>query len=250
MTTDAASQKSTGTALVVSEDMDVIEQLRAPLHQFAVEIRVCTDLDQAAKLVDSRKFEAVIIDLILGYRAMRLLQQVHESSSNRTAVTFAVTSSREEAGLALQRGAHFLLERPLSPESLSHTVRAAYGSILRERRRYFRYPITVPVLVRRLGNPQLPGQMVNISERGLALKTPVTLTAGSDASVQFVLPDLSVPITAEAKVCWSNELGHAGLQFRALPSEASSKLSTWLAERLEQQLPRNVTEKFGPPTKS
>lgn len=244
--TDAASQKPTGTALVVSEDMAVIEQLSKPLQQFAIEIRVCSDLDKAAEMLDSRKFEAVIIDLVLGYRATRLLQHVHESPSNRTAVTFAITSSREEAGLALQRGAHFLLERPLSAESLAHTVRAAYGSILRERRRYFRYPITVPVLVRRSGNPQLPGQMVNVSERGVALKTPVSLVAGSDASVQFVLPDLSVPINAEAKVCWSNELGHAGLQFMALPADAGSKLSTWLAERLEQQLPKNVTEKFGP----
>ena len=247
--TDAASSKPTGTALVVSEDTAAIEQLSAPLQQFAIAVRVCADLDKAAELLDTRKFEAVIVDLVLGYRAMRLLQHVHESPSNRTAVTFAITSSREEAGLALQRGAHFLLERPLSAESLSHTVRAAYGSILRERRRYFRYPITVPVLLRRSGSPQLPGQMMNISERGVAVKTPISLIAGSDASVQFVLPDLSVPITAEAKVCWSNELGHAGLQFMALPAEASSKLSSWLAERLEQQLPKNITEKFGPSTK-
>jgi len=245
---DAVAPKPTGTALVISEDTAAIEQLIGPLQQFAISLRVCPDLDEAAELIDNRKFEAVIIDLVLGYRAMRLLQHVHDSPSNRTAVTFAITSSREEAGLALQRGAHFLLERPLSPESLSHTVRAAYGSILRERRRYFRYPITVPVLLRRSGNPQLPGQMMNVSERGLALKTPVQLTAGSDASVQFILPDLQVPITAEAKVCWSNGQGHAGLQFMALSAEASNKLSVWLAKRLEEQLPKNITQKFGSPT--
>ena len=244
---DAASPKPTGTALVISEDAAAIEQLTAPLRQFAITLRVCPDIDQATDLLGSRKFEAVIVDLILGYRAMRLLQQVHESPSNRTAVTFAITSSREEAGLALQRGAHFLLERPLSAESLSHTVRAAYGSILRERRRYFRYPITAPILVRRSGNPQLPGQMMNISERGLALKTPVSLSVGSEATLQFVLPDLSVPITAEAKVCWSNALGHAGLQFVALSGEASGKLSAWLANRLEEQLPKHVAREFGPP---
>lgn len=245
--TDAVAPKLTGTALVISEDSVAIEQLAAPLQQFAITVRVCPDIEEATELVDGRKFEAVIVDLVLGYNAMRLLQHIRDSPSNRTAVTFAITSSREEAGLALQRGAHFLLERPLNAESLNNTVRAAYGSILRERRRYFRYPITVPVLVRPSGRPQLPGQLMNVSERGLALKTPVRLTAGSEATVQFVLPDLTAPITAEAKVCWSNELGHAGFQFMALPAEASGKLNAWLAKRLEEQLPKSITREFGSP---
>jgi len=245
---ETAAPKPTGTALVVSQDTAAIEQLIVPLQQFAISVRICPDVEEAMSLVEKRKFEAVVVDLVLGYQAMTLLQMVHDSPSNRTAVTFAITTSREEATLALKRGAHFLLERPLSADSLSHTVRAAYGSILRERRRYFRYPITVPVLLRRSGNPQLPGQMMNISERGMALKAPVSVAPGSEGTVQFVLPDLAVPITAEAKVCWSNEQGHAGLQFLSLSAETASKLSAWLAERLEEQLPKNVTQKFGSPT--
>lgn len=244
---DAAPPKHTGTALVISEDTVAIEQLAAPLQQFAISIRVCPDIEEATELLENRKFEAVIVDLVLGYNAMRLLQHIHNSPSNRTAVTFAITSSREEAGLALQRGAHFLLERPLNSESLNNTVRAAYGSILRERRRYFRYPITVPVLVRPSGRPQLPGKMMNISERGLALKTAVPLASGTEATVQFVLPDLTAPITAETKVCWSDEQGHAGFQFMGLSAEASGKLSAWLAKRLEEQLPQSVTREFGSP---
>ena len=246
--TDVVAPKQTGTALVISDDRVTIEQLSAPLQQFAISLRVCPDLDEATELLDKRKFEAVIVDLVLGYNAMRLLQHVHNSPSNRTAVTFAITSSREEAGLALQRGAHFLLERPLDAESLSNTVRAAYGSILRERRRYFRYPITVPVLLRPSSSPQIPGQMMNISERGLAVKTLVALKAGSEATVQFVLPDLTAPITAEAKVCWSDEQGHAGFQFVALSFEANARLTAWLAKRLEEQLPRKISEEFGSPT--
>lgn len=246
--TDAVVPKPTGTALVICEDAVAVEQLSASLQQFAISLRVCPDIDEASELLDTRKFEAVIVDLVLGYNAMRLLQHVHNSPSNRTAVTFAITSSREEAALALQRGAHFLLERPLNAESLNNTVRAAYGSILRERRRYFRCPITVPVLVRPSGRPQLPAQMLNISERGVALKTAVQLPVGSEATLQFVLPDLTAPITAEAKVCWSNEQGHAGFQFMAISAEASGKLNAWLAKRLEEQLPKSVMREFGSPT--
>lgn len=245
---DVVAPKQTGTALVISEDRVVIEQLSAPLQQFAISLRLCPDIEEATELLDKRKFEAVIVDLVLGYNAMRLLQHVHNSPSNRTAVVFAITSSREEAGLALQRGAHFLLERPLDAESLNNTVRAAYGSILRERRRYFRYPITVPVLLRPSGSPQIPGQLMNISERGLALKTLGALKTGQEATLQFVLPDLTAPITAEARVCWSDEQSHAGFQFVALSAEATAKLGGWLAKRLEEQLPRKITEEFGSPT--
>ncbi len=244
---DAVSSKPTGTALVISKDAAAIDQIILPLQQFAISAKICADVREAAVLLETRKFEAVIVDFQLA-QAVNLLQQVHKSPSNRTAVTFALINAREEAALALKKGAHFLLERPLNAESVTHTVRAAYGSILRERRRYFRYPISVPVLFRQPGNPQLPGQMLNISERGVALRTPVKITLGAEGTVQFVLPNLPVPVTAEAKVCWSSEQGHAGLQFLSLSTGASAKLNAWLAQRLEEQLPRNVTQKFGSPT--
>jgi len=38
------------------------------------------------------------------------------------------------------------------------------------------------------------------------------------------------------------------LQFTALSTATTSKLSAWLAVRLEEQLPKNVTDKFGSPT--
>jgi CheY-like chemotaxis protein len=246
--TDPAPSKPTGIALVVCEDASAIEQLIVALQKFAIAVKICADVNEAMDLLDKRKFEAVIVDFLLGYPAVGLLQQVHDSPSNRTAVTFAMTGSRDDATRALQKGAHFLLERPLTAEALGNTIRAAYGSILRERRRYFRYPISVPVLLRRQGKPQLPGQVMNISERGMALKTPVSVPAGSEATLQFVLPDLPAPITVEAKVCWSNDQGHAGVQFVSLSTEASARLSAWLAQRLEEQLPKNVTQKFGSPT--
>jgi len=44
------------------------------------------------QLLTRRKFDAVIVDLQLGERAALILDEVHLSPSNRTAVTFAITS--------------------------------------------------------------------------------------------------------------------------------------------------------------
>jgi hypothetical protein len=55
-------------------------------------------------------------------------------ANNRTAVTFAITSSSAETTHALKASSSFVLERPLTLDSIRHTLKAAYGLIVRERR--------------------------------------------------------------------------------------------------------------------
>ena len=88
--------------------------------------------------------------------------------SNRTAVAFAITSSSVETAYALKAGSSFALDRPLTFESLRHTLQAAYGMIVRERRCYFRYPISVPAAASKKGELEIFGETVNVSERGVA----------------------------------------------------------------------------------
>lgn len=194
--------------------------------------------------VNYRKFEAVVIDFSLGHPAAAFLEKVRASASNRTAVTFALTSSRDDTTRALKAGSSFTLERPLSPTSISHTLKVAYGLIVRERRRYFRFPIEVPALLSRKETPDVYGWTVNISQRGMAVSTSTLLTPGTEAVAQFTLPDPALPITAESRVCWSNDRGHVGLVFLFLPAHLACDLQAWLADRLEEQLPHPVTQKF------
>jgi hypothetical protein len=63
----------------------------------------------------------------------------------------------------------------------------AFGVILRERRRYFRCPLSIPVSIRRRTMPLVRCDTVNISEGGMAVSTSVPFSAGEDVRVQFTL---------------------------------------------------------------
>jgi CheY-like chemotaxis protein len=242
--TETGAQASIGTALVVSGDAGAIAQVRDSLRQLAMSAEVCGDVSAALRLLARHKFEVVLADLGLADSAAKVFEQVRISSANRTAVTFAISSNKEEAGLAFKSGSNFVLQRPLNPDSLAQAFKAAYGLIVREKRRYFRYPVVVPAVIQPEGAAQLSGETVNVSEQGVALSLPVPLAVGSEGKVQFTLPDFQSPIAAGSRVCWSNQNGQAGLCFFSLAPEDQSELQHWLSRRLEQQLPESVAEKF------
>jgi len=240
---------SIGKVLLVSDDAAAIGQITESLQRLAVSVQVCHEVAAALDLVNQRKFEAVMVDCRLGERATTFLEKVRQSASNQTAVTFAISDSQDESSAAFRAGSSFVLARPLTADAISRTINAAYGLIVRERRRYFRCPIMIPVAMQYKGEPEVSGQTVNVSERGMALSIPVALSPGNEVTVQFTLPDLP-PIAALSKVCWSNEKGQAGLLFLSLSATESSNLQGWLARQLEKQLPSSVAEKFRQPDRS
>ncbi len=231
------------SVLLVSRDAIASRQVTDAMQQLAVSVEVCVDISAVADRLSRRKFEGVAIDLALGDQGLVCLEHVRASATNQTAVVFTLTSSSQETAHALKAGSSFVLQRPLTSESIGHTLKVAYGSIMRERRRYFRYPVVVPVVLNRKMAPSVFGQTVNISECGMALSTLTPLAPGSEATAQFTLPDPLLRITAESKVCWNNEKGGVGLSFHFLPFDCASQLQSWLVQKLEKQLPRLVADK-------
>jgi ActR/RegA family two-component response regulator len=241
---EVSTSKLIGKALIVSEDAVATRQVAEAMQELALSVEVCIKLSDALDRVNHTKLEVGVVDFSLGSQATLVLRQVRKSVSNRTAVTFAITGSSAETAQALKAGSSFALERPLTLDSIRHTLRAAYGLIVRERRRYFRCPASVPAAASQKGGPQIFGKTVNISESGVAISTSTPLMPGTTVTVQFTLTNPQLAVTAECKVCWSNDKGHVGLSFLYLPANVSSELQAWLARRLEEQLPDLVTRRF------
>ncbi len=193
--------------------------------------------------MNRRKFEAVIVDLQLGEQTGLILDEVHHSSSNKTAVTFGISNNDATATAAFRKKSQFVFERPLSAQSIHKTLKSAFGLILRERRRYFRYPISLPVIIQRLSRQEIRCNSINISEGGMALSTQVPMVPGENVRVQFTLSDHEAPVLAESTICWS-KTGHLGVRFVSVSEEHRSELQTWLSQKLEQILPEFVAEHF------
>jgi ActR/RegA family two-component response regulator len=232
-----------GLALLVSADPVAIQQFSHALQELSISPDVCREIPAAIGLLNRRKFEAVIVDLQLGGQSGMILDEVHLSTSNRTAVTFGIGDNDAAGTAAFRKKSQFVFERPLSAQSIHKTLKPAYGLILRERRRYFRYPVSIPVIIRRESRQEVRCNSVNISGGGMALGTQVPLPPGESVRVQFTLPDHEAPVVAESTICWS-KTGHLGVRFESISDEHKSELQVWLSQKLEQTLPEFVADQF------
>jgi ActR/RegA family two-component response regulator len=232
-----------GLALLVSADPVTIQQFNHGLQELSISSDVCQEVPQAVGLLSRRKFDAVIVDLQLGEQSGMILDEVHLSTSNRTAVTFGISNNDADATAAFRKKSQFVFERPLSAESIHKTLRPAYGLILRERRRYFRYPLSIPVMLQRENMQEVRCNGVNISGGGMALSTHVPLVPGESVCVQFTLPRHEAPVVAESTICWS-KTGYLGVRFVSISDEQKSELQVWLSQKLEETLPQFVAEQF------
>ena len=237
------SLMSIGLALLVSADPATIQQFSLALRELSISPNTCHDAASAGLLLKSRKFDAVIVDLQLGEQSGLILDEVHLSASNRTAVSFGISNNDAEATAALRQKSQFVFERPLSAQSIHKTLKPAFGLILRERRRYFRYPISLPVIIQRPSRQEVRCTSVNISGGGMALSTQVPLVPGENVHVRFTLPDHGGPVVAESTICWS-KTGHLGVRFLSVSDEHKSELQVWLSQKLEQILPEFVADQF------
>ena len=230
------------TALVISDEEATVRQLTEGLQQFAIAAEVCGDAGFALQSLNKRHFEAVVVDLNM-YQAKEIVEQVRSCRSTQTATTFAITDGTGSSS-AFSAGANFVLERPLSVESVSRSLRAAYGIIMRERRRYFRCPVVIPVKVRNHEGQEAQYQTINISESGMAIQVPAGLNSGAEVGVRFTLPENQTRFAVQSRICWADGSGRTGLQFLNLPSPQKTELQAWLSHRLEEVLPEAVASKF------
>ena len=241
--------------LLICKDSAAIQQLAEGTQQFAIATEVCNEVSMALRLLNRQKFEAVVVDFGLD-QAGEILEQVRLSPSNRTAVTFAIAGPQKSEPLQVQPNQvqpsqiqsnqvqpNFWIERPLSVSSVGRTFKAAFGLIVRERRRSFRCPVTFPAAILASGKER-NCQVVNISESGMAIAESGSLKPGGMLKVVFTLPGQVDPFTFESEVCWFDEKGRAGLRLVIMPPDQKSTLQQWLAAKLEEYMPEEVAVQF------
>ena len=232
---------SMGNALLVSDDSMNIHQLSRALGEVSIRPDLCREVPEALRLLHTRKFDAVIVDSHLGAQSASVLEEVRSSASNRTAVTFAIDSIGMDS--SMRKLSSFVFDGPISSDSVRRTLRAGYGMILRERRRYFRCPTCISVLILKRPTCEVRCHSINISEGGLALNTSVSFKPGELVQLRFALPGRQDPWTMEGTVCWE-KVERIGVRFASISPERKNELQEWLARKLEEQIPNAVAETF------
>jgi len=185
--------------------------------------------------LQQQKYDAVFVDCDDMPLGAELLQALRTTPSNRQAIAFALLNGGTGTREAYAWGANFTLEKPLTVEFTTRTLRAAAGLIARERRRYFRQDVCANVQLWVCNSSRSTSRdtehsalMTNLSESGMLL-AQAELKAGAKLRFQFTLPWSEVVVSGSGVVTWAGG-GCAGVR-TSVPKPIRRALEDWVNDR-------------------
>jgi hypothetical protein len=168
---------------------------------------------------------------------LALLEGLRATPSNKSSVSFAILNGKKTTTQqAFGMGANFVLQKPISTLNASRCFNAALNFMVRERRRYFRQPLKMPVSIFH-ANKELKVSSTNVSEGGIALILREALPKGTTPRLKFMLPDVNLPFEVEAEVAWADIKGHVGFRFLNVSESAQQALEKWLDAQMATSFP-------------
>lgn len=217
-------------SLLLSQDQEMIDVVQRALLDLGIGVEVYSTADWAREDLTDSKFDAVIVDCDVA-GAPGLLKMVRGSLSNGRALTFAIVNTDQGLNSAFELGANLALQKPLTVDRARSSLRAAYGLIMQERRRYFRHPVDIAVRISPNERLQFVGNTLNISEGGMAVRCDDDLPLNAFVKIIFLLPGHKSEIESRGVVVWKDARGHTGIRFEQMSASARQNLSDWLAEQ-------------------
>ncbi|MGD0695405.1 MAG: response regulator [Terriglobia bacterium] len=191
--------------LVVDDELPILGLIKSMLGPLGCEGVTEADSLAAARLVQTRKFDGILLDAIMpGLDGFQLTSAVRKSPSNSRVPVVMLTGSDDVQTMrrGFQAGISLFLGKPISQERLAHTVNALRGAFLKEKRRYARLIFRGEVICRPTGSFLRPVKLggLDLSEGGMALMHAPGLKVGQELDLQFKLPDSGVHLRLGARV--------------------------------------------------
>ena len=217
--------------LLFTSDAQVLRLMNTILDSFAIQTEVCTEVGSAVEAVTHRRLDAVIVDWNVGNDPTRVVRSARKSSPNCKSTIVALVDVGSETH-ALLVGANFMIYKPVDLDHATRCMRAAYGTMLQERRRAARVSIDIPVTVRVSELGVIEARVSDLSVGGLALQCERALPIDREVSVAFSLPGTNGVVRVNGKVVNGNATGRTGVRFSFVPEEDLGLLESWLATEL------------------
>jgi CheY-like chemotaxis protein len=226
-------------ALLITRDNALLEILRPVLEKVSVNVQASPELSRSKDLLAKQKFDAVIIDCDDLPDGFDLLKSLRQTESNSKSVAFAVLNGKTTTQQAFEIGANFVLQKPLSPLHASRCFNAALNFMVRERRRYFRHAVDMPLRIS-LPHQELTATTTNLSEGGMAIRVIGKLPKDAAAQFRFTLPGVGTTLDLKGQVAWADGTGHAGVRFIEVPQSSQYQLEKWLTDRMQEEMPERL----------
>lgn len=222
-------------ALILTRDRDMMKLFARAFEAASIQLHAAITPMEALKRLMRGKFDAVIIDCDDVTDSLDVLETLRGGKFNKTAIAFAVLNGGTSVKAAYDAGANFILEKPVTAEALTKSLRAAHGLIVRERLRYHRHPLDAHAKLRLESEAELSVAVLNVSEGGMGVilqHKPQDKLVGR-LQLEFHLPNSSVPISGKGEIAWQLEDGRIGVRFFQLDPTSKRELDSWMQKNLE-----------------
>lgn len=217
--------------LLFSNDSQVLGVMNQVLGNFAIETEVCSEFGPAVDAVTHRRLDAIIIDWDGTSDPTRIVRSARKSSPNSNSTIVALVGDGAETH-ALLVGANFMIHKPADASNAGRCMRAAYGTMLQNRRRAARVRADIPVEARVSDVGIVNARISDLSIGGVALQCQRALEVNSEVLTQFTLPNSNRLVCIAGRVVNANSTGRAGIRFSFVSDHDLEALEGWLAEEL------------------
>jgi len=226
--------------VLLSHDAQVLCVMNQVLDNFEIETEVCTESDSALDAVSSRKLDTLIVDWNGGDQPAEVLSAIRKSQDNAKSTVLVMVDGTPDMQAATRAGANFIMHKPINFEQATRCLRAAYGTMLQQRRRAARYAVDVPVTLNIVGGGQVEGKITDLSVGGLAFYSKQALQVGQQVSFGFKLAGSSTLIHITGKVVNTDGKNRAGICFTFVPPSEFTVLKQWLSTRIAKLMDQQV----------
>lgn len=221
-------------SLLVCRDAEVVRILQPTLEKLSIDVEVSAAARSGAEILSSAKFDAVIVDCDDLQGGVDVLRSLRKNASNKTSVSFAILNGKTTTHEAFEMGANFVLQKPITTAGTLRCFHTAMAFMIREKRRYFRCPVDMPVVLVYEQGDEIKATTSNLSEGGMAIRFEGALSRKAGLKVRFSLPESKVTMEPKAEVAWADGLGRAGIKFVDVPESSREQLEKWILRRMEK----------------
>lgn len=183
---------------------------------------LCIANDQEGRfLIERKKIDGAFVDWDdASLDGKELTRAIRNSKSNSRVPVAMITVSKSTGTVteAFNLGVTFFLPKPFTSSKIIHLINAMRGSMLEERRRYLRVPVSIPVLCawgppNRDRQTQAGAESINISSTGLLLRVSPQPELGTMVSMDFLLPEVSEVLKVKGVVRRRSAVQGVGVEF-------------------------------------
>ena len=218
--------------LLVSCDPDVFSIVARVLRDLSISIDVCLHSSHAIGALGNGSTDLVVIDWE-GEASYALLQSIWKDLKTAKPTVVAISSSDTPLP-----GAHILVKKPATLESVAKSFRVAYRRMLLEYRRHARHAVMTPVIATLEDGREMSLTVTDIGDGGVGLCIRSKLIVGDVLSFWLTLPGATRKVLVYVRVLWTREYSRAGCEFVRIPPVDLMILHDWLKLKSQVKKPR------------